>query len=175
MPQMKWRDFFFKVLMPKKHLMNEKDLSLPQRGGIITLFPQTLRVFIDKCAEAQRALGFENEKDHPEVAPAQFELNYSYADALIGADQIQLYKLVCRQIARTMGMTASFLPKPMVGINGSGMHTNLSIAKKGKNIFHDKKGKGELSAFAWSFIEKILSTLPRLMSLCIMNTISSLV
>jgi glutamine synthetase len=56
-----------------------------------------------------------------------------------------------------MGMTASFLPKPIVGINGSGMHTNLSLAKKGKNIFHDKKGQGQLSAFAWQFIERILS------------------
>ncbi len=132
--------------------------QLTSTGGYYHSLPtDTLRVFIDKCAEAQRALGFENEKDHPEVAPAQFELNYSYADALIGADQIQLYKLVCRQIARTMGMTASFLPKPVIGINGSGMHTNLSLAKKGKNTFYDKRGQGMLSSFGWAFIERILS------------------
>jgi len=133
--------------------------KLTSTGGYYHSLPtDTLRVFIDKCAEAQRAMGFENEKDHPEVAPAQFELNYSYTDALIGADQIQLYKLICRQIARNMGMTASFLPKPIVGINGSGMHTNLSIAKKGKNVFFDKKGKALLSNFAWQFVDRILSS-----------------
>lgn len=142
----------------EKTFDEKRGFELSSTGGYYHSLPtDTLRVFIDRCAEAQRALGFENEKDHPEVAPAQFELNYSYTDALIGADQIQLYKLVCRQIARNMGMTASFLPKPVVGINGSGMHTNLSIAKKGKNIFYDKKNTGLLSGFGWKFIDRILS------------------
>lgn len=151
--------FLLKGVDAEKTFDERKGFDLSSTGGYYHSLPtDTLRIFIDKCAEAQRAMGFENEKDHPEVAPAQFELNYSYTDALIGADQIQLYKLVCRQIACNMGMTASFLPKPVVGINGSGMHTNLSIAKKGKNIFHDKKGQGQLSPFAWKFIERILSS-----------------
>jgi glutamine synthetase len=87
-------------------------------------------------------MGFENEKDHPEVAPSQFEMNYSYTEALIAADQVQLYKLLCRQVARKMDMTASFLPKPVTGVNGNGMHTNMSIAKGGKNLFWDDKGRG---------------------------------
>ncbi len=150
--------FLLNGIDAEKLFDERKGFELSSSGGYYHSLPtDTLRVFIDKCAEAQRALGFENEKDHPEVAPAQFELNYSYADALIGADQIQLYKLVCRQIARNMGMTASFLPKPIVGINGSGMHTNLSIAKKGRNIFHDKKGQGHLSQLAWNCIDRILS------------------
>ena len=99
------------------------------------------RVFIDRCAEAQRAMGFENEKDHPEVAPSQFEMNFKYADAVIAADQVQLYKLLARQVASQLDMTASFLPKPVTGVNGNGMHTNLSLSKKGVNTFHDKKGK----------------------------------
>ncbi|OGK37558.1 glutamine synthetase [Candidatus Roizmanbacteria bacterium RIFCSPHIGHO2_12_FULL_41_11] len=118
----------------------------------------TLRNFIDRSAEAQRAMGFANEKDHPEVAPSQFELNYSYSDALNAADQIQIYKLVCRQVAHNMGMTATFLPKPIMGINGSGMHTNLSISAKGRNLFHDKKGRGGLSTIAWDFIYRILAS-----------------
>ena len=64
---------------------------------------------------------------------------------MIAADQIQIYKLICRQIAHNMGMTATFLPKPVMGINGSGMHTNISIFKKDKNLFHDKSGRGQLS------------------------------
>jgi glutamine synthetase len=76
----------------------------------------------------QRALGFANEKDHPEVAPSQFEMNYSYSEVNIAADQVMLYKLVCRQVAARLDMTASFLPKPVTGVNGNGMHTNISIA-----------------------------------------------
>src|SRR5206468_10746704 len=62
-----------------------------------------LRQFIDTTAEVQRAMGFQNEKDHPEVAPSQFEINYSYAEVVAAADQIQLYKLICRQVATKMG------------------------------------------------------------------------
>ena len=151
--------FLIKGVEAEKNYHEGTGFELASEGGYFHSLPtDILRQFIDKCAEAQRAMGFENEKDHPEVAPAQFELNYSYTDALIGADQIQLYKLICRQIARNMGMTASFLPKPIVGINGSGMHTNLSIAKKGKNVFFDKKGKALLSNFAWQFVDRILSS-----------------
>ncbi|MND03940.1 Glutamine synthetase [compost metagenome] len=63
-------------------------------------------------------MGFANEKDHPEVAPSQFEMNYSYAEAVIAADQVQLYKLLSRQVAARMDMTACFLPKPVTGVNG---------------------------------------------------------
>jgi glutamine synthetase len=102
-------------------------------GGYYHSLPNDpLRLFIDSAAEAQRAMGFANEKDHPEVAPSQFEMNFSYTEALIAADQFQLYKLLCRQIAQRMDMTASFLPKPVVGVNGSGAHTNISLARKGK-------------------------------------------
>ena len=114
-------------------------------GGYYHSLPgDPLREFIDAAAEVQRAMGFENEKDHPEVAPSQFEINYSYADVVTAADQIQLYKLICRQIATRMGLTASFLPKPVVGVNGSGMHTNVSITKDGKNIFWDPDGEEKI-------------------------------
>jgi glutamine synthetase len=116
-----------------------------------------LRTFIDASSEVQRAMGFQNEKDHPEVAPSQFEINYNYSEVVAAADQIQIYKLICRQIATKMGLTASFLPKPIVGVNGSGMHTNVSITKDGKNLFWDPKGEEKMSCFAWNFVDKILS------------------
>jgi glutamine synthetase len=127
-------------------------------GGYYHSLPgDALRQFIDHAAEVQRALGFANEKDHPEVAPSQFEMNYSYTEATAAADQVQLYKLVARQVAAQMNMSVSFLPKPVAGVNGNGMHTNMSISKKGKNAFYDKKGQDGLSPTAWSFINRILA------------------
>ncbi len=126
-------------------------------GGYYHSLPgDELRTFIDRAAEAQRAMGFQNEKDHPEVAPSQFEMNYSYTEALVSADQIQIYKLLCRQIAQSMDMTASFLPKPVAGVNGNGMHTNMSLAKGKKNLFWDPKGEDHLSARGWEFVDRIL-------------------
>jgi glutamine synthetase len=130
-------------------------------GGYYHALPgDALRQFIDRSAEAQRAMGFENEKDHPEVAPSQFEMNFKYADAVVAADQVQLYKLLARQVASQLDMTACFLPKPVAGVNGNGMHTNLSLAKKGVNLFHDKKGKDGLSKAGWDFIARVLTSAP---------------
>ncbi|MGB0049535.1 MAG: glutamine synthetase family protein [Terriglobales bacterium] len=127
-------------------------------GGYYHSLPgDPLRNFIDTTAEVQRSMGFQNEKDHPEVAPSQFEINYSYAEAVAAADHIQLYKLICRQVARNMGLTASFLPKPVVGVNGSGMHTNISVSKDSKNLFWDPKGEEKLSKFGYEFLDRVLS------------------
>jgi glutamine synthetase len=127
-------------------------------GGYYHVLPlDPLRQFIDTAAEVQRAMGFQNEKDHPEVAPSQFEINYGYGEVVAAADQIQLYKLLCRQIANNLGYTASFLPKPVVGVNGSGMHTNVSISEGKTNLFWDPKGQEKLSKFGWEFIDRILT------------------
>jgi glutamine synthetase len=127
-------------------------------GGYYHSLPgDPLRTFIDSVAEVQRAMGFQNEKDHPEVAPSQFEINYGYGEVVAAADQIQLYKLICRQVATRLGMTASFLPKPVVGVNGNGMHTNVSVSKAGKNLFWDPKGHEHLSDAAWKFVDRILT------------------
>jgi glutamine synthetase len=127
-------------------------------GGYYHVLPlDPLRQFIDTAAEVQRAMGFQNEKDHPEVAPSQFEINFSYAEVVAAADQIQLYKLLCRQIANNMGYTACFLPKPIVGVNGSGMHTNVSVSKGKTNLFWDEKGEEQLSKFGWDFLDRILT------------------
>src|SRR6202007_965255 len=99
-------------------------------GGYYHSLPgDPLRMFIDNAAEVQRAMGFQNEKDHPEVAPSQFEINYGYAEVVAAAAQIQISKPSCRQVAKKMGLTACFLPKPIVGVNGTGMHTNVSVTQ----------------------------------------------
>lgn len=132
-------------------------------GGYYHSLPKDkLRQFIDQAAEAQRAMGFENEKDHPEVAPSQFELNFHHSTVLEICDQIQLYKLLCRQVANSLGLTATFLPKPVSGINGNGMHINLSLFKNGKNMFYDKKGEYGLSKIAHSFVSRVLNHAPEI-------------
>ncbi len=150
--------FLFAGKDAERHFPQTGRFDYVNTGGYYHSLPgDPLRTFIDTAAEVQRALGFENEKDHPEVAPSQFEINYSYGEVVAAADQIQLYKLLCRQIATGLGMTASFLPKPVVGVNGSGMHTNMSITKKGKNLFWDEKGQEQLSKAGWDFIDRILT------------------
>lgn len=132
--------------------------ELVSTGGYYHSLPSDpLRKFMDHAAEVQRALGFQNEKDHPEVAPSQFEMNFMYSEALIAADQVQLYKLLCRQVADLQGLTACFLPKPVTHVNGSGMHLNISLAKDGKNLFYDRDGREGLSAQGWDFVNRILS------------------
>jgi len=149
--------FLFKGVNAEQVFNEEEGFKLATMSGYFSSLPQdTLRLFIDKFAEVQRALGFENEKDHPEVAPAQFELNYKYTQALESADQIVIYKLIARQVASMMGFTASFLPKPIQNLNGTGMHTNMSFEKDGKNIFYSAEGKYSLSSEAYRAIAGVL-------------------
>jgi len=150
--------FLFKGTDAERHYHETAKFEYVNTGGYYHSLPgDALRTFIDKTAEVQRAMGFQNEKDHPEVAPSQFEINYSYAEAVAAADQIQLYKLICRQVATKLGFSACFLPKPVVGVNGSGMHTNVSVTKDGKNIFWDPAGEEKISKEAWNFVDRILT------------------
>jgi len=150
--------FVFSGRDAERHYGETGTFEFISTGGYYHSLPgDPLRKFIDTAAEVQRALGFSNEKDHPEVAPSQFEMNYSYTEATTAADQVQLYKLVARQVAAQMDMTACFLPKPVAGVNGNGMHTNMSVSKAGKNLFHEKKGQDGLSKAAWAFINRVLA------------------
>jgi glutamine synthetase len=150
--------FLFKGVDAERHYSETGKFEYVNTGGYYHSLPgDLLRTFIDTTAEVQRAMGFQNEKDHPEVAPSQFEINYSYGEVVAAADQIQIYKLICRQVATRMGLTACFLPKPVVGVNGNGMHTNVSISKDGKNLFWDPKGQEKLSQLGWSFVDRILT------------------
>ena len=150
--------FLFEGMDAERNYPDTGRFEYVNTGGYYHSLPgDPLRSFIDTAAEVQRAMGFENEKDHPEVAPSQFEINYGYGEVVAAADQIQLYKLICRQVATNMGLTASFLPKPVVGVNGSGMHTNVSISKGGKNLFWDPQGEEKISKMAWNFVDRILT------------------
>ena len=149
--------FLFQGIDAEQNFQADVGFKYVSDGGYFHTLPNTaLKLFIDHFAEAQRALGFENEKDHPEVAPSQFELNYRCTDPLTACDQVQLYKLLARQIAGMNGMTASFLPKPMMKVNGSGMHANISIFHDKTNLMYSPTGEGNLSDFGWRMMDKIL-------------------
>jgi glutamine synthetase len=150
--------FLFKGTDTERSYYETGQFEFISTGGYYHSLPQDpLRQFMDRAAEAQRALGLANEKDHPEVAPSQFEMNFAYAEATVTADQIQLYKLICRQVARSLGLTASFLPKPVTRVNGNGMHCNMSLGQNGQNLFYDRDGECGLSELAWNCIRRILA------------------
>jgi glutamine synthetase len=150
--------FLFKGTDAERRYHETGKFEYVSMGGYYHSLPgDALRLFIDHAAEVQRAMGFQNEKDHPEVAPSQFEINYGYSEVVAAADQIQIYKLICRQVATKMGLTACFLPKPIVGVNGTGMHSNVSMMKDNKNLFWDPQGLEKMSPFAWQFVDRILT------------------
>lgn len=97
-------------------------------------------------------MGFEIESSHHEVAPAQHEIDFRYDEALTTADNIMTFKLAVKTIAKRHGLHASFMPKPKYGVNGSGMHTNMSLSRNGVNIFADPNDSIGLSKEAYYFI-----------------------
>ncbi len=106
---------------------------------------------------ALEEMGFEIEASHHEVAAGQHEIDFKYADALTAADNIMTFKMAVKTLAQKNGLHATFMPKPVFGINGSGMHTNMSLFKDGKNIFADPSGSLGLSKEAYSFIAGLLA------------------
>jgi glutamine synthetase len=102
-------------------------------------------------------MGFEIEASHHEVAQGQHEIDFKYAEALKTADNIMTFKLAVKTIAQKNGLHATFMPKPVFGINGSGMHTNMSLFKDGKNVFFDPDGAKKLSKEAYHFIAGLLA------------------
>ena len=126
-------------------------------GGYFDLAP------IDKGEDARRdmcltleEMGFEIEASHHEVAEGQHEIDFKYNDALTTADNIMTFKIVVKSIAARHGLYATFMPKPLFGINGSGMHTNQSLSTKDGNAFYDKSGELELSPIAYNYIAGIM-------------------
>ena len=126
-------------------------------GGYFDLAP------IDKGEDARRdicltleEMGFEIEASHHEVAEGQHEIDFKYMDALSTADAIMTFKIVVKSIAARHGLYATFMPKPLFGINGSGMHTNQSLSTKDGNAFYDKTGELELSSVAYNYIAGVM-------------------
>lgn len=132
-------------------------LELNDNGGYFDLAPMDLgeNCRRDIVLELEE-MGFEIEASHHEVAPGQHEIDFKYANAIKACDDIQTFKLVVKTIARKHGLHATFMPKPLFGVNGSGMHCNLSLFKNGENVFYDQKGDLQLSDDARHFIAGIL-------------------
>jgi len=105
-------------------------------------------------------LGFEIEAAHHEVGPGQHEIDFKYAEALKTADAIQTFRTVVKRIALNHGLHATFMPKPVGGIAGSGMHTHLSVFQDGKNAFFDEKAQYQLSKTAQQWIGGLLEHAP---------------
>lgn len=135
----------------------EPTLELNDNGGYFDLAPTDLgeNCRRDIVLELEE-MGFEIEASHHEVAPGQHEIDFKYADALTACDQIQTFKLVVKTIARKHGLHATFMPKPLFGVNGSGMHCNLSLFKDGENAFYDTSKDLELSDDARHFIAGVI-------------------
>jgi glutamine synthetase len=110
-----------------------------------------------EIVEALQTIGFEVEAAHHEVAPGQHEIDFKYAEAVATADNVVTFRFIVRKVATLRGMHATFMPKPLHGINGSGMHTHQSLFKDGKNVFHDPKGSWQLSKLMLAYIGGLLS------------------
>lgn len=131
--------------------------DLNDEGGYFDLAPTDLG---ENCRREivleLEALGFEIEASHHEVAPGQHEIDWKYSNALEACDNIQTFKLIVKTVARKHGLHATFMPKPVYGISGSGMHCNMSLFDKNGNAFYDAKSESGLSNTAYKFIAGLL-------------------
>ncbi|SDH53903.1 type I glutamate--ammonia ligase [Alteribacillus bidgolensis] len=135
----------------------EPTMELNDKGGYFDLAPTDLG---ENCRRdivlELEDMGFEIEASHHEVAPGQHEIDFEYADAITTCDNIQTFKLVVKTIARKHGLHATFMPKPLFGVNGSGMHCNMSLFKGKENTFLDESTDSQLSETAMQFLGGIL-------------------
>ncbi|PIP20253.1 MAG: glutamine synthetase [Candidatus Omnitrophica bacterium CG23_combo_of_CG06-09_8_20_14_all_40_11] len=149
---------------------NPKNTIVLDRGGYFDLTPLDVAQGVrNETVSALEDLGVIVEYSHHEVASSQHEIDLRYTDALSMADNVMTYRLVAKEIAQAKGLHASFMPKPVFGINGSGMHTHQSLFSasggKGKtNAFFDKKDKYHLSKMAKQFIAGLLKHAPEITS-----------
>ncbi|VEU83273.1 type I glutamate--ammonia ligase [Acholeplasma hippikon] len=146
--------FLFKLNEDKQPVLNFTD-----NGGYFDLAPvdSSEDVRRDIALELQK-LGFVIEASHHEVAYSQHEINFQFDNALEACDNIQTFKLVVKNVAKRHGYHATFMAKPVSGINGSGMHVNTSLAdKEGNNAFFDETTKNKLSQIAHYFIGGVLT------------------
>lgn len=140
--------------------LNEKgepSLELNDHGGYFDLAPTDLgeNCRRDIVLELEE-MGFEIEASHHEGAPGQHEIDFKYSDAIKHADDIQTFKLVVKTIARKHNLHATFMPKPLFGVNGSGMHVNMSLFRNDENVFFDQQGERQLSDVAYQFTAGVL-------------------
>ncbi len=147
-------EFFLFELDEKGH----PTTNLTDKGGYFDFAP------LDKAQDVRRAIdfaledmGFKIEASHHEVAPSQHEINFRFGDVLNTCDNIVTFKYVVKSIAAHMGYYATFMPKPLFGVNGSGMHSNQSLMTDGKNAFYDADTPDQLSITAKQYIAGLLA------------------
>ena len=136
---------------------NPKNAIILDRGGYLDLTPLDIAQDVrHQTVEILESLGITVEYSHHEVASSQHEIDLRYADALTMADNVMTYRLVVKELAQSQGLHATFMPKPIYGINGSGMHTHQSLFRGLTNAFFDRKDKLHLSGVARYFIAGLL-------------------
>ena len=136
-------------------------------GGYFDLGPKDMAQEIRaEIIYMLQSMGFEVEASHHEVARGQHEIDFKYDDALTTADNIATFRAVVRAVAGLHGVHATFMPKPIAGINGSGMHTHLSLFQDGTNLFHDDDDEFNLSEEAYAFLGGILEHAPAITAIC---------
>ncbi|KXB07650.1 glutamine synthetase, partial [candidate division MSBL1 archaeon SCGC-AAA382N08] len=141
---------------------NGKATTKPHdRGGYFDFAPKDLASDLRReMILTLQEMGFEIEASHHEVAEGQHEIDFKYGNALATADNIATFRTVVRAIAELSDLHATFMPKPVAGINGSGMHTHLSLFEDGENAFHAESDEFGLSETAYSFLAGLLEHAP---------------
>lgn len=169
---------FYKVDSPEAWWNSDKDLGPnlgaqipPKRGYFPTPPTDTLQDVRSRMVLALEAAGVPVELHHHEVATAgQGEIDLRFDTLVRMADRIMMYKYIIKNVARQHGLTATFMPKPLYGDNGSGMHVHQSIWKDGVNIFWDEAGYAQLSEAAKHYIGGLLTHAPSLLAFCAPTT-----
>lgn len=149
------------------YFKNSESTEVLDRGGYFDLTP------LDVASDLRRdtvltleELGIGVEYSHHEVGPSQHEIDMRYTDALTMADNAMTFRLVVKEVALRNGVYATFMPKPLFGENGSGMHTHMSLFEGDRNAFYDPKDKNHLSATAKKFIAGLLRHAPEITIAC---------
>ena len=144
---------------------NPKNAIILDRGGYFDLTPLDIAQDVrHQTVEILKNLGIIVEYSHHEVASSQHEIDLRFTDALTMADNVMTYRLVVKEIAQSRGLHATFMPKPLFGVNGSGMHTHQSLFRGKENAFFDKREKYHLSGIAKYFIAGLLRHAPEITS-----------
>ncbi len=149
------------------YFTDSENPQIVDRAGYFDLVPDDLGNTIrHRTIQALEQLGIEVEVGHHEVAPSQHEIDLRYQSALEMADTCMTYRYVVKQIARQNGLYATFMPKPIHGVNGSGMHVHQSLFKDGKNAFFDANGKWHLSTVGQSYMAGVLHHAKAITGVC---------
>ena len=149
------------------YFRNAGGTEILDKGGYFDLTPMDIGQDLRrKTVLALEKMGIEVEYWHHEVASSQHEIDLRYNEALLMADNVMTYRMIVKEVAMQQNMYATFMPKPVYGINGSGMHTHMSLFKGKRNAFYDKKDKTHLSETAKYFIAGLLKHATEICSVC---------